>query len=75
MKNFKIGARALLVISDSAWQRLVTNTVNLKIGARAKVVVLTEQQRAELVDTMTKEIAAEVAAIAAKRAEAEDAET
>ena len=75
MKNVKIGARALLVMSQADWRLLVTNTVNLKIGARAKVVVVTEQQRAELVATMTKAIDAEVADIAAERAEAEDAGT
>lgn len=74
MKNVKIGARALLVMSQVDWQRLVTNTVNLKIGARAKIVVLTEQQRAELTGTISAGISALITEAAAARAAPEEPE-
>ena len=65
MKNVKIGARALLVMSQADWRLLITNTVNLKIGARAKVVVVTEDQRRKLMGTITASIKAGIAKVTA----------
>ncbi len=57
MTSFKIGARALVVLTRSDWSTTVARTKHVKVGAGAKLFIVADADRSRIAAMAAKELA------------------
>ncbi len=57
MTSFKIGAKALVVLTRSDWSTMISRTKHVKVGARAKVFIVADVDRHQIAAMAAKELA------------------